>query len=236
MSYVDLHLHLLPGIDDGCKTLDETLEMAKVLVSLGYSAAAPSPHNRPEYAPVEKALSVLEEVREAFAQSNIELKLEPNAENFFLDETLLATLSRRIGGPGGTYLLVEAPYSSPLPSLGDQIFRMKLKGVTAVIAHPERCFEFEKKGRAAEMVQLGALLQLDMGALNGRYGKNAQKLSRQFLSDGLYGIAATDLHSPVGAAKWVSESLNALEKLGGKGAVDRLVAHNPAAILKGEPL
>ncbi len=236
MSFVDLHLHLLPSVDDGCKTLDESLEMAKVLVSLGYSTAAPSPHNRPEYAPVETALRVLEEVRAALAAHRIPLTLEVNAENFFLDETLLSTLTRKIGGPGGTYLLVEAPYTSPLPSLGDQIFRMKLKGVTAVIAHPERCFEFEKKGRAEEMVQLGAVLQLDIGALNGRYGKNAQRLSRQFLSDGLYGIAATDLHSPAGAAKWVSESLNALEKLGGKGTLERLVSRNPAAILKGEPI
>ncbi len=72
---------------------------------------------------------------------------------------------------------------------------MKLKGVTAVIAHPERCFEFEKKGRAAEMVQLEAVLQLDMGALNGRYGKDAQRLSRQFRSDGLCGISAMGARS-----------------------------------------
>jgi protein-tyrosine phosphatase len=110
---------------------------------------------------------------------------------------------------------------------------MKLKGVTPVIAHPERCFEFEKKGRAAEAVQLGAILQLDMGALEGRYGKNAQRLSRQFLDEGLYGIAATDLHSPVGAAKWVGDSLKAIEKFGGKGALQRLVSENPAHILAG---
>ena len=235
MGLVDLHLHLLPGIDDGCKSLDETLEMAKVLVSLGYSTVAPSPHNRPEYASKEKALSALEEVRTVFAERGVALSLEVNSENFFLDETLLATLTRRIGA-AGKYLLVEAPYTAPLPTLTDHIFRMKLKGVTPVIAHPERCFEFEKKGRAAEAVQVGAVLQLDMGALNGRYGKNAQRLSRQFLDDGLYGIAATDLHSPVGAEAWVADSLKALEKYGGKGTVTKLVAVNPAAILAGQPI
>ncbi len=75
-----------------------------------------------------------------------------------------------------------------------------------------------------------------MGALIGRYGKNAQRLSKQFLSEGLYGIAATDLHSPVGAQEWVSESLNALEKLGGAGTVNRLASVNQAAILAGQPL
>ncbi len=235
MGFVDLHLHLLPGIDDGCKSLDETLEMARVLVALGYSTVAPSPHNRPEYASREMALSALDELRAVFAERGVPLALEVNSENFFLDETLLSTLTRRIG-MAGKYLLVEAPYTAPLPTLADHIFRMKLKGVTPVIAHPERCFEFEKKGRAAEAVQLGAVLQLDMGALTGRYGKNAQRLSRQFLDDGLYGIAATDLHSPVGAEAWVGDSLKALEKHGGKGSVTKLVSVNPAAILAGQPL
>ena len=144
-------------------------------------------------------------------------------------------LTRRIGA-AGKYLLVEAPYTAPLPALSDHIFRMKAKGVTPVIAHPERCFEFEKKGRAAEAVQLGAVLQLDIGALNGRYGKNAQRLSRQFLDDGLYGTAATDLHSPVGPEAWVGEGLKALEKHGGKGTLTKLVCINPGAILAGQPL
>ncbi len=235
LGFVDLHLHLLPGVDDGCKTLDESLEMARVLIGLGFTTVAPSPHNRPEYAPAEKAVAALETVRLALLEKGLRLGLEVNAENFFLDETLLSTLTRRIGA-AGKYLLVEAPYTAPLPALSDQIFRMKLKGVTPVIAHPERCFEFEKKGRAEQVVELGAVLQLDMGALNGRYGKNAQRLSRQFLDAGLYGIAATDLHSPVGAAGWVGDSLKAIEKYGGKGSLERLVSTNPAAILAGKPI
>ncbi len=234
-GFVDLHLHLLPGVDDGCKTLDETVEMAKVLVSLGFSAAAPSPHNRPEYAPAERALAALETVTAELQARGVGLALEPNAENFFLDENLLATLSRRIGR-AGAYLLVEAPYTAPLPSLVDHIFRMKLKGVTPVIAHPERCFEFEKKGRAAQVVDQGAVLQLDIGALIGRYGKTAQRLARSFLDEGLYGIGATDLHSPVGAAAWVAESIKALEKAAGSAALTKLLGTNPARVLAGQSL
>lgn len=236
MAKVDLHLHLLPGVDDGCKTMDETLEMARVLVKLGYASAAPSPHHRPEYAPRDVALARLDEVRAEFQRAGIALSLEPNAENFFLDEALLASLptpeSRRVG-PKGTFLLVEAPYTAPLPQLPDVIFRMKLKGVTPLIAHPERCYEFEKKGRAAEAVRSGAALQLDVGALIGRYGKTAQKLARSFVDEGLYAISATDLHSPLGAEKWVSESLNALEKLVGAAAFKLLTETNPRRILDG---
>jgi protein-tyrosine phosphatase len=230
---------LLFEIDDGARSLDESLAMARALVALGFVAAAPSPHNRPEYASRERALAQLEVVRAALHAQQIPLQLEVNAENFFLDEGLLSTLGTpacRRTGSQGRCLLVEAPYTTPLPALTDVIFRMKLKGITALIAHPERCLEFEKKGRAAEAVQAGALLQLDVGALIGRYGPTARKLARSFLDEGLYAIAATDLHSPVGALEWVAEAMAALEKHGGKGALERLMARHPAALLRGETL
>ena len=234
---IDLHLHLLPGIDDGSKSLEESLEMARALVWLGYTAAAPSPHHRDEYASNDAQLCAarLAEVKTALATAGIALELFPNAENFFLEETLMSSLgtpaSRTLGS--GKVLLVEAPYQGPIPMLSALVFKMKLKGVTPLIAHPERCFEFEKKGRAAELVQQGALLQLDMGALIGRYGKAAEKLARQFLGEGLYAVAATDLHSPVNAKAWVGDSLKALEKAVGAKTFKELVESRPAALLRG---
>lgn len=236
-GFVDLHLHLLPGVDDGSKTIDESLEMARALISLGYTHAAPSPHHRSEYASLDPALCArkLDEVKVALSAAGLFLELFKNAENFFLEETLMASLgtpaSRTLGA--GKVLLVEAPYQGPMPMLGSLVFKMKLKGVTPLIAHPERCFEFEKKGRAAELVQAGALLQLDMGALIGRYGKAAEKLARQFLEDDLYAVAATDLHSPVNAKAWVGESLKALEKAVGSKRFQTLVQARPAALLQG---
>jgi len=233
MNFVDLHLHLLPGIDDGAKSLEDSLEMARVLVKLGFTQAAPSPHARDEYASGDAALCAekLKSTQEELSRAGIALTLHTNAENFFLEPTLFPSLSRTIGS--GKVLLVEAPYQGPLPMLGDLIFRMKLKGVTPLIAHPERCFEFEGKTRAADAVGQGALLQLDIGSLIGRYGKTAEKLARKFLDAGLYWVAATDLHSPVGAEKWLSESLKALEKAVGAKAASQLLSERPAKLLSG---
>lgn len=236
-GFVDLHLHLLPGVDDGSRSMAETLEMAKALRSLGYTKLAPSPHFRREFASFERALCLakLDEVKVALGEAGFTFELHRNAENFFLEDALLPSL----GTPearllaDGRVLLVEAPYQGPLPMLADVIFRMKLKGITPLIAHPERCFEFEKKGRAAELVRAGALLQLDMGALIGRYGKTAERLARGFLNDGLYAVAATDLHSPVGAEKWVGDSLKALEKSVGPKVFADLVRHRPEKLLSG---
>lgn len=238
VGLVDLHLHLLPSVDDGAKSLSDSLAMARALVALGFDRLAPSPHHREEYPSRSRELCArtLDEVRAAIAAEGLALQLFVNAENYFLDDALLADVAagtaRFLGA--GKVLLVEAPYQGPLPMLLDVVFRLKLKGVTPLIAHPERCFEFEKKGRAEELVEHGALLQLDVGALIGRYGKAAQKLARGFLEKGLYAVAATDLHGPVGAEAWVGESLVALEKAVGRAGVEALFRDRPAKLLAGD--
>ncbi len=235
---VDLHCHLLWGLDDGARTLEDSLEMARALVDLGFTTVAASPHARPEYAGRDQALLRLNEVQSELSARGIALELLPNAENYLLDERFVSGITspeaRRLGD--GAYVLVEAPYTSPVPALTEIIFRVKLKGVTPLIAHPERCFEFEKKGRAAEAVRAGARLQLDVGALTGRYGKQAQKLACAFLDEGLYAVAATDLHAPVGARAWVGEALKELRSRVGEQAFDALMRDNPRRILQGEPL
>lgn len=238
MGLVDLHCHLLHGIDDGARTLDDSLQMARALVQLGFSHVAPSPHNRPEYAPRDVAVARLAEVQAALTAAGIPMTLALNAENFFLDDRFLSSLgtpdARLLGE--GRYILVEAPYTSPLPALTEIIFRIKLKGVTPIIAHPERCLEFERKGRAADAVQAGALLQLDIGALIGRYGPVAKKVARTLLEQDLYAVGATDLHGPVGAIEWVGKSLKELRSRGGEEAFKRLMELNPGRILRGESL
>ena len=230
MGFTDLHLHLLPAVDDGARSMDDALAMARVLVRCGFTDAAPSPHNRSEYAPREVCVQRLSEVQAALDAAGIALKLHVNSENQFVDEKLFESGRPLAGGP---FMLIEAPYTTPLPVLPDVIFRLKLKGVTPLIAHPERCLEFERKGRAAEAVNLGALLQLDIAALVGRYGPQAKKLARAFLDEGLYAIAASDMHSPVGAEKWLAESIAALEKAVGSKGVQSLLAETPASLLRG---
>ncbi|PTL85259.1 tyrosine-protein phosphatase [Vitiosangium sp. GDMCC 1.1324] len=235
----DLHCHLVPGVDDGARTLEDALEMARALVDLGFTTVAPSPHARPEYPSHsrETVEAKLAELREALARERVALTLGTNAENF-LDEAFvrgLGTPEARLLG-AGRYVLVELPYTSPVPVLTDILFRIRLKGVTPVLAHPERCLEFERPGRAAEAVRTGALLQLDVGALTGRYGGTAKKLARAFLEEGLYAIGATDLHGPVGAREWVGKALGELRARVGERAFTRLMSSSPARLLAGEPL
>jgi protein-tyrosine phosphatase len=237
-GYVDLHCHLLPGVDDGARTPEDSLEMARALVDLGFCAVAPSPHARPEFASAEVCAERREALEEALAAASIPLRLYANAEHALILDGFLEGLCTPSSRPvnGGRYVLVEAPYHAPVPALPDLVFRMMRKGVIPLFAHPERCQEFERPGRAAEVVRLGARLQLDLGALVNRYGPAARKLARSFLEEELYAVAATDLHGPVDAKGWLSKALAELLARAGEPWVHTLLAEHPQRVLQGEAL
>jgi protein-tyrosine phosphatase len=237
-GWIDLHCHLLFGLDDGAKTVEESLEMARALSEVGFTEIAPSPHAWPELPDWQVAGSRRAELSELLGNAGVALRLHPNAENR-LDTELFERMGRGDARPigAGRYILVEAPFQAPLPSLLDLIFRLQVKGLVPLFAHPERCLEFtEHAGRGAEAVAAGAGLQLDLGALIGRYGRVAQRTAERLLDDALYSVAATDLHGPVGAASWIGRALQALQRRVGEGAAQELLRERPARVLRGEDL
>lgn len=240
MGFVDLHDHILYGIDDGCETPAETLEAVRLLADLGFEAAAPSPHAAPHLPSWSAAVCEARraDVAALLAREGIAFPLHAGAENR-LDEELIARAAgpeRRGIGATGRWALVEAPFMGALPDLPGLVTRLIGLGVRPLVAHPERCAEFERPERAAEVVRLGGALQLNVGALAGAYGPGARARAERILGDGLYAVAATDLHAPAGARRWLEGGLAALEKRAGNDALQRLCAGNPRKILAGEEL
>lgn len=240
MGYVDLHCHLLWGLDDGCETPEETLAAARLLAALGFSDAAPSPHAIAGLPSGDAARSETRRAEAAalLAREGVPLALHANAENR-LDEEFLGRAGgagRRGIGERARWVLVETPFDVPVPALAELVFALKRKGVSPLFAHPERCAEFERPGRAEEVVRLGGALQLNLGALAGVYGRPARRFAERLVSDGLYAVAATDLHRPDGVREWLAEALGMLEKRAGVEALDRLLEGNPRRILAGEDL
>jgi protein-tyrosine phosphatase len=240
MGLVDLHNHLLWALDDGCETPEETLATARVLAALGFDEVAASPHAVRELPSfdADRCEARRGEAQALLAGEGIALTLHASAENRLDDEFVAraAGAGRRGIGPTGRWALVEAPFRAPLPGLAERIAELRALGVWPLVAHPERCAEFHCPGRAAEVVRAGAALQLNVGALTGVYGARARELARRFLGEGLYAVAATDLHGPEGAADWLAESLDALEREAGRDGVERLLSVHPRRILAGEEL
>lgn len=238
MGFVDLHCHLLWALDDGCETPGETVEAARLLVELGFTDAAPSPHAVPGMpsGDAARARARLGEAAELLAREGVPLVLHDNAENR-LDEEFIARAGgegRRGIGAGQRWVLVEVPFETPVPTLAERVFGLRRQGVSPLFAHPERCAEFDRPGRAEEVVRLGGALQLNVGALAGVYGRAARKRAERFVSEGLYAVASTDLHRPDGVREWIGEALAALEKRAGTDGLDRLLGGNPRRILAGE--
>jgi protein-tyrosine phosphatase len=240
MGFVDLHCHLLWALDDGVETAEEAVAAARLLASLGFSDAAPSPHagaGMPSH-DVAACTARRAELVALLAAEEIPLQLHQNAENK-LDDTFMERLDvpgRRGIGESQRWALVEIPFRGAVPALPDLVFRLRRRDLLPLFAHPERCQEFERPGRAAEVVRLGGALQLNVGALTGLYGQTARKLAEQFIAEGLYAVAATDLHRPGGAEEWVPEAMELLEKRGGPGTLERLFASNPRRVLAGAEL
>ena len=240
MGFVDLHCHLLWALDDGVETSEEAVAAARLLTSLGFSDAAPSPHANPDMPSHDPAACATRraELAELLAAEQIPLRLHQNAENK-LDLSFLERLDvpgRRGIGESQRWALVEIPFRGAVPALPELIFRLRRHDVLPLVAHPERCQEFERPGQAAEVVRLGGSLQLNVGALIGVYGSTARKLAERFLAEGLYAVAATDLHRVDGADDWVPEAMEALEKRGGDGTLARLFDANPRRVLAGQEL
>ncbi|MGB8933045.1 MAG: CpsB/CapC family capsule biosynthesis tyrosine phosphatase [Anaeromyxobacteraceae bacterium] len=237
MAFADLHSHLLWALDDGCQTPEETLAAMRLLVDLGWRDAAPTPHANPQFPSRDPAACAarLLEAQALLDREGVQLKLHSGAENV-LDASYLERLDpgqRRGLGSTGRWTLVELPFRADVPALPDLLFHLARRSVRPLIAHPERCVEFDKPGRAEEAVRLGAALQLNLGALAGVYGRTVRKQAERFLDAGLYSVAATDLHHPEGAEEWLPDALDALDA---RAAVERLCDVNPRRILAGEEI
>jgi len=238
--YHDLHLHLVPGVDDGSEDAAESLAMARALVSEGYAGGAVTPHIRPgmfDNAPAELRAAV-DGLRSLLGEADVAFVPVPGAEHF-LDAELPGRILEGdcipLGGEGA-FVLVEAPALAPVPGLEDLVFRLKVKGTTPVFAHPERCVVFEDVDRAERLVHAGALLQLDLGSLAGAYGRPAKRTARRLLDRGLYAVAGSDLHNAYQAERELPRWLRALRKAAGEAGLERLLGENPRRLLSGEAL
>jgi protein-tyrosine phosphatase len=195
---IDLHTHLLPGLDDGTTSLDEACELAALLVRDGVATAAVTPHVREDYpttsGDVEAGLAAL---RRALHERAVPLSLVSGAEVALEYATALdrAELVRLSYGGRGRHLLVEFPYSEWPLELNQVVGRLLSLGLVPVLAHPERNGAVQQQPvRLREVVASGALVQLTASSLLGILGRSARACGRELLSRGLAHMLASDVH------------------------------------------
>jgi protein-tyrosine phosphatase len=193
---IDLHSHVLPGLDDGAEDLDEALAICRAASADGISVLAATPHVRDDYPTTPDQMeAALAELRGAVGDA---LQLVPGGELDLAqldrprDELLRFALA---GNPG--YLLVETPYVGWPLDIGDRLFGLLAAGITPVLAHPERNGEVQQRPELLEpLVASGVLVQLTAGAVDGSLGRRSRESAFALLERGLAHLIASDGHAP----------------------------------------
>jgi protein-tyrosine phosphatase len=236
---IDLHNHLLPGIDDGAKKVEETLEFLRIARRDGVTTVVATPHMKPGVYDNrrETILERVSMVREAARGDEAEgVTLLPGAEVYF---TADLTARARAGdlmtvGDGGRYLLLELPYQQIPMQVDETIFQLRLQGITPLMAHPERvAYYLENIERVAASVRLGALTQVTGASLTGKFGERARDFAHALLRRGLIHVLASDGHDVRYRPPILSEGFRAAAAVLGEGAAHRMVHETPQAILDG---
>jgi protein-tyrosine phosphatase len=234
---IDIHSHILPGLDDGPRDLDESLQMCELYVLEGVQTVVATPHLcDPRFHVSPEAIrsgvrSLTAACRERGLRLEIlsggDVRLEPELLDAF-DAGRVLTL-----GDAGTHLLLELPFQT-VPRIENLVFQLSLRGVTTVLSHPERNLElWRKPRRLAELVELGCLVQVTAGSFLGQFGPWAERAARGFLEAALVHAVATDAHSSHGTRRpALKQAAGLLKNLIGEARATDLLSKNPAAMVR----
>ncbi len=193
----DLHSHLIPGIDDGSQSMEESLSLLGGMADLGYKKVITTPHimadayrNTPKI--IKEGLAAL---HEAAAEAGIAIEIDAAAE-YYLDDGFVDLLSQEeLMTVKGKYLLFETSYISKPLNTEEMIFEITSAGYTPVMAHPERYRyirdPLKEYGRFKE---LGVLFQVNLNSLGGHYGKSAKVLADFLSRNGMIDFLGSDVH------------------------------------------
>ncbi|PYB71698.1 tyrosine-protein phosphatase [Rhizobium wuzhouense] len=232
---IDLHSHILFGLDDGASELDISIEMARIAVADGITHMACTPHVQEGVYPNDWATirPVLEVLQQALRELRIPLTLFCGAEAHLawdLPERLLRGDIPTLND--SRYFLLELPHLVVPPRLQDFVLRLKDAGFIPVITHPERLSWAERRPELlVKIAELGCPLQLTADSLLGRFGMTAQAQAASFVDAGLLVFVASDAHSPRARAPRMSAAMKLVASRWGEETAQRMFIEIPQIIL-----
>ncbi len=239
----DLHNHLVPGVDDGARSMEDSLEGLGRLRDTGVKRVATTPHLVGSLTRDSPALELrLQEVEEAWkalrteaAAALPELELERGYE-VMLDVPDADLSDPRLHLGGTSYVLVEWPGLRVPPGTSRVLNRLVESGVRPVVAHPERYRGMDREWTLpGEWRESGAVLQVNYGSLAGRYGDEARERALAFLERGWVDLLASDFHGRPHLHLFVAAAREVLEELEGGEQFDTMARVNTARVLRDEP-
>ncbi|MCW3020442.1 MAG: Protein-tyrosine-phosphatase [Solirubrobacterales bacterium] len=233
---IDLHCHVLPGIDDGPETIEGSVELARTALAAGIRTLVATPHvNARTPNDAETIARLVRSVNERLAAEQVELDVLPGAEIAMtqLVEVEPAELER-LGLGGGRWLLVEPPFTLVATGLQDLVLGLQRRGHGVVLAHPERCPALHRDRRMVRtLADAGILMSVTAGSLAGRFGGEVRRYALALAREGLIHNVTSDAHDSVNRPPGLAQEL---EQAGLAPLADWLTRLVPEAILQDEPI
>ncbi len=237
---IDLHCHILSGIDDGAQTVTDSLAMAQQAVAEGIHTIVATPHHQNgKY--VNERTSIIHQVKQLndeLEQHEIPLKVLPGQEVRLYGDLLEDYEAGKIVTLNETnkYIFIEFP-SNHVPRYTEQLFyELRVKGMIPIIVHPERNAELiERPDKLYNLVNKGALTQVTAGSLLGKFGKKIKKFSLQLVEHNLTHMIASDAHNTTSRGFHLAESYELIEKEFGATVMNDL-RENPYLIISGKAI
>ena len=214
---VDMHSHLLPGIDDGSPDVEQSVKLIKGLNELGFSKFICTPHIFKELYPnsEDTILPALEATKAALINANVKVEISAAAEHM-VDE--MFEVKEGLMALPGNHILIEMSYLNETPNIEKVIFDLQIKGYRVILAHPERYnFYHQHHEKFHRYRDMGVLLQMNLLSITGYYGKEVKRIAEYLLKNECYDFAGTDLHH--------DKHLNALIKTVKDGSLFNKIGH-----------
>ena len=196
----DIHSHILFGIDDGSRTIDESIELLKKMNSVGFTNVILTPHyiEGSDYScPNIKKEEILKKLKSAIKKNKLKIDVFLGNEIFINDSIDELISSGEISSlNNGKYLLIELPFQNKINNLDNFLFEIKCKGYEIIIAHPERYEYFQNNPKLIDSLrEIGILFQSNYASILGYYGRREKKLMKYLLKKGYVDYLGTDIHS-----------------------------------------
>lgn len=235
---IDIHTHILPGIDDGSENINESIEIIKYLEKQGVTDIVLTSHyiKNTRFNSNQIARSkILDTLKQALNNCNVKLYL---GNEVYITENIIELLENHEISTinNSKYMLVELPLSGYINNFQNILCELTDYGIVPIIAHPERYSFLQKNNkRICELLEFNCLIQCNIESLTGKYGKKAQKLMKWLLKNNLVNFVATDTHY-VGDSKQLEKAYKKLNKIVGKDKYNELVYTNPKKVLESKEI
>ena len=237
-TYIDIHCHILPGIDDGADSLETSLEMLRMAEADGISQMILTPHNKPWHTKIDHTgmRARVDQLQKRLCQEGLAIKLYTGSELYYrgglaeeLDQGAVETLA------DSQYVLVEFDPLADYDYIRNGIYALLSGGYYPIAAHTERYRNVGcKTNGIIELTDMGCFIQVNAGSIMGKYGSGTKFLTRKMLKEDLVHFIATDAHDLYKRNPCLSQCAQYIGKKYGESSAKRLFYDNPMCVLRGE--